>query len=291
MAGVVEQFQASSGQVPREHMGVLNRDQVVRGAVHDQRRHPKLGEPRGGVVRGDGLHLGHDHRPGDRPSARASDVGVVEGGVVAKAGGDADLPAGAQRERAVPGAQRLDQPQGDGRRGERGTRPATVGAAKRKRTNAIRARPPRERELLGDHAAHRDAEHVHGVELERVEQPRGVPGEVGNREGLLHATAVTDAAVVVGDHLEVLAQRAQEGLTPAELRAAHADDRQQRRPGAGALVGKIDIADSCERHLRMVPIGWVFRDRPRVAAHHHGGHARCLRAPLSCVLWSIRGPP
>ena len=38
-----------------------------------------------------------------------------------------------------------------------------------------------QRELLGDHAAHRDAEHVGRLQLERLEQPSGVLRELGDR--------------------------------------------------------------------------------------------------------------
>jgi hypothetical protein len=104
-----------------------------------------------------------------------------------------------------------------------------------------------ERELLGDHAAHRDAHDVGALPAERVEQRGGVLGEVGDRERIVHARAAPDAAVVVADDVEAL-QGLQERVAPREVRPAHALDEQQRLPGAAPLVEELEPVDREVRH-------------------------------------------
>ena len=100
-----------------------------------------------------------------------------------------------------------------------------------------------QRQLLGDHAAHRDAQHVRGLPPERVEQAGGVVGELDDGERVGLRRRIADAAVVVGDDVEVVAQAAEERLAPREVRPAHPLDEQQRLAGAAALVEQRDPVD------------------------------------------------
>ena len=61
-------------------------------------------------------------------------------------------------------------------------------------------------ELLGDHAAERDAVHVSGFDLRRIEHGRGVVGHGLGRVGVGGRLRATDAAVVEGDHPEAARQ-------------------------------------------------------------------------------------
>ena len=72
--------------------------------------------------------------------------------------------------------------------------------------------------------------------------------------GPVEPAAGADAAVVIGDHFEVLSQRAQEQLAPVQRCAAHAHDRQQRRAGAGALVVELDLARAGQSHARILTL-------------------------------------
>src|ERR1039458_10325082 len=73
------------------------------------------------------------------------------------------------------------------RRSHRAALAAAVRAAEGERADALWMR---ERELLGDHPAHRDAENVCRIDFEGIEQPQGVRGELDDREWLLHPAAL-----------------------------------------------------------------------------------------------------
>ena len=107
-----------------------------------------------------------------------------------------------------------------------------------------------QRELLGDHAAHREAEHVRALDLERVEQRDRVGGEIGGRDTAVAGAALADAAVVVGDDLEVALELAQERLAPVRAVAAHPLDQQQRLAVAAALDMQLASGDGHSRHRR-----------------------------------------
>ena len=120
-----------------------------------------------------------------------------------------------------------------------------------------------ERQLLGDHAPHRDPEHVCRVDLERRQKPRGVLRELGDRERAAERGAGADAAVVVGDHVEVALQPPEERLAPVQRRAAHAHDQEQRRARAAALAVEHDLTHADRGH------------EPIVAAPRYTGSPSC----------------
>jgi hypothetical protein len=106
-----------------------------------------------------------------------------------------------------------------------------------------------QRELLGDHPAHRDAQHVSALELQRVEQPGGVVGELDDAEALVDTRRVPHAAMVVGDQCEPrIRERGLEGLAPGEVRPAHPLDEQQRLALAAAEVVQALSGDVGVRH-------------------------------------------
>ena len=100
-----------------------------------------------------------------------------------------------------------------------------------------------QRELLGHHAAHRDPHDVRGVPAEVVEQPRGVVGELGDGERVGLRRGVPDPAMVVGHHVEVVAEAGEERVAPGQVRPAHPLDEEHRLAGAAALVVQRDLVD------------------------------------------------
>ena len=121
----------------------------------------------------------------------------VEARVVrAEAGGEVDLPHRAEDllglARRVGGAEHL-QVLG---RHQRALRAAAVGGAEGQGADPLRVG---ERQLLGDHPAHRDADDVGALDLERVEQRQRVAGHVGDRERQLGPAREPHAAVVEDD--------------------------------------------------------------------------------------------
>src|SRR5215218_9674804 len=105
-----------------------------------------------------------------------------------------------------------------------------------------------QRKLLGDHPAHRDPEHVRALPSELVEQSCGVLSELSDRERLVDAVAAANAAVVVGDGLEVARELGAKRLAPGQMRPAHALDQQQRLARTAAVVKEAAAADSEMRH-------------------------------------------
>jgi hypothetical protein len=61
----------------------------------------------------------------------------------------------------------------------------------------------RGRELLRNHSAHRDAEDVRRRPVKKVQHRRCVRGQVGDRERAFDIGALADAAMVVGNDVEV----------------------------------------------------------------------------------------
>ena len=116
---------------------------------------------------------------------------------------------------------------------------------------------------LGDHAAHRGADHVGAVEAEGVEQARGVVGHVvqgvgraadpaaqelggARRRHVLEVRRAPDVAVVEADDEEAATgQLGTEVLVPGEHLRAQPHDQEQRRVAAVAegVVAEADVAD------------------------------------------------
>ena len=129
-----------------------------------------------------------------------------------------------------------------------------------------------ERQALRDHPAERCADHVGAVELEMIEQRRGVVGHVGEavrdlqrlpggaardelgqrRHGhAVEACGQADVAVVVADHEVPAAREAEHELVvPGQELAAQAHDQQDGRIGGVArdLILDLDAVAACTRH-------------------------------------------
>ncbi len=111
-----------------------------------------------------------------------------------------------------------------------------------------------QREFLGDHAAHERAEHVGAFDADVVEQPRGVVGEVGDREGAAGILARADTAVVIGDGAVSGRELRHLQRMPAARRTAESDDQQQRRTRRVAENLVVDLvgADARKGHARIL---------------------------------------
>ena len=177
-----------------------DREQLIGGAVDHERRQSQLLPAARWCRARQCLHLRHDHRHGDRtPRGDREEARVcVASAAIA---GETLISQAARSARSrspdiIAAASRCSTV---GRR-QRAARAAAVGAAERQRANPLGMG---ERELLGDHAAHRDAEHVRGVELERASSPAASSAIWAIVIGPSRRRARADAAVVVDDHLEV----------------------------------------------------------------------------------------
>ena len=109
------------------------------------------------------------------------------------------------------------------------------------------------RELLRDHPAHGDAQHVcAAVQLERIQQAGRVLGQLRDRQRALEPAAGAHAAMVIRDHLEIAPQWPEEALVPVQGRTAHAHDQEQRRARAAALAVEHDLTHADRGHERIV---------------------------------------
>ena len=97
---------------------------------------------------------------------------------------------------------------------------------------------------------------------ERIEQPDGVLGHLDDRRLPLQRAAGTDAAMVVGDHLEVALQLLEEGLAPVQVVPLIPMISSSGGPDAAAFAVELDLADGHNRH------------RPILSARDHRGRAR-----------------
>jgi hypothetical protein len=104
-----------------------------------------------------------------------------------------------------------------------------------------------ERELLGDHAAHRYAEHVGGHRPEGVQQRSGVFGELGGRVWPDRRVRLAAPTVVVGDD----SARGSQGVgdrQPVGDDGRNAGDQQQRATLAAVLVVQANTTCGGEGH-------------------------------------------
>ncbi len=100
-----------------------------------------------------------------------------------------------------------------------------------------------QRDLLGDHAAHRDAAHVRTGDAEHVHEPHGVVGHHRRGVGSVGRVRLADAAIVEGDHA-VLRGEGGDLQAPREVIAAEAHDEHERVAGARLDVKHLDVADA-----------------------------------------------
>ena len=162
-----QQLELRSRDQTRDQLAVGGLHEPVFGAVDDERRHPHLAETRARVMAHDRRELGHEDR--DRGGVLRGDLGVELVGALGGAvlGGDHHRVAGLHRLLVVAGQDRLGEQPDDAHVGHLRLGPAGERAAERQRAHALGRG---EDELLGDHPAHRDADDVRGLDLERVEQ-------------------------------------------------------------------------------------------------------------------------
>jgi hypothetical protein len=152
-----QELEPGPGHGGRQQLRVGGGQQLVAGAVHDERRRRELPEAAGGVVAAGGgeLVLERPHRHGMRGGGLgpAPEGGLVRGEVR----GHVRRPGGAQRALEVVLGHGLAH-RGEALLGER----RRAGAAGRRpgQDEAVDRLGMGERELLGDHAAEREPEHV-----------------------------------------------------------------------------------------------------------------------------------
>lgn len=103
---------------------------------------------------------------------------------------------------------------------------------------------------------------MNGIQLQGVEEPDGVIGQVDGAEALAREGRVAGAAMVIGDGLEVIVELGQEGLAPVEVGPAQALDEQQRLPTPAAYVvelvaGDLDVGHAGTRYKGSTSWGGV----------------------------------
>lgn len=99
-------------------------------------------------------------------------------------------------------------------------------------------------DLLGDHAAHGNAENVGAGNVQGVQEPHGVGGHQGNRETTPSRVGSTGPAIVNEDHLVAGRQRIhQPGRPPVAVRGI-SDDHHQGLAGSLDPVVHVDITDA-----------------------------------------------
>ncbi len=195
-----------------------DRQQLVLGAVdHERRQLGELGQALVGVVRGAGLQLRHDH---DRTATAAAVADLAERRVGRLVGGhrrrDVDLPAGAERALAIARGHRRAELGHHGFRGERAAGAAAVGAAERQRADRARRwfsasswaiMPPIEMPITC-------ADSIPSASS----SPAASSAISADRDRPVQRRARADAAVVVGDHVEVARAAAPGTARPSAAR-------------------------------------------------------------------------
>jgi len=99
-----------------------------------------------------------------------------------------------------------------------------------------------EHQLLGYHSAHRYAEDVRTVDVDRFEKRRCVVSQRLHRERLVGQLAQADAAVVHADDSEAVAKTGQKRLSPRRCLAAETPKHQKRWSIAFHVIFDLDLA-------------------------------------------------
>ena len=168
-----------------------------------------------------------------------------------RVGGD---PFGREQERQLavdPGcgvavahaAHDLDERLDDLRVGHRRVLAAAEGAAEDEGTNPGRVT---QRQLLRDHAAHRDAVHVGAGDAEMIEEAGGVVGHLNDGVGAGRLVAQPGAAIVVVDGAEAVQKG--DGAEPGVAGHSVAHDEEQRLTLARFIVMDLHPVDRRVRH-------------------------------------------
>ena len=107
-----------------------------------------------------------------------------------------------------------------------------------------------ERQLLGDHAAHRDADHVGGLDLQRVEQAAASPAMSAIVKGSSAWPESPMPRLSKTMQSKLLLELGEEGPAPGQVGGAHPLDQQHRLALAGALVVQLRPRCIDARHRR-----------------------------------------
>ncbi len=134
----------------------------------------------------------------------------------------------------------------------RGMRHAGRGASEHQ---AAHARRVPERELLRNHAAHRDAVDVRAVDLRMIEDRRDVIRHIGHGPRCIGLVALAGAAIVDEDSFEAPLDEVEKRITPSAAGAAEAHDEGERIAAAADFVPKFEsvfglrkISGGCHEH-------------------------------------------
>jgi len=117
-----------------------------------------------------------------------------------------------------------------------------------------------QRQFLGDHSAHRDADDVRGRKAQMIDQRGGVVRQ--HRDAVVHIRlfAQARAALIEGQHAKARgAGRRETG--EHRLVALRAMNHDQRRAASAQLVGEFDSVDACPFHTlaQLLPSGSRFK--------------------------------
>jgi hypothetical protein len=126
---------------------------------------------------------------------------------------------------------------------------------------------------LGDHPAHRHAEHVGPVDAEGVEHGDGVGGHVGQQVGHRRRLA-RGQRLPHGPHVDRLAHvRRQPGVAVVEAHDVHAPvDERGAEVGAPADHLAAEPVDQQQRRVGRIPERLVVDLDPGARGNRHGGH-------------------
>ena len=190
-------------------------------AVDDQHRQPvELGQPGAGVVKRDRAQLRVERERRGRVGHPAIEV---LGHAIGPVGERRGCVQGRRHEReAAPRAeQRAHRRGGQQPPGRRTAAPAGRGAGQDQGAHALAVV---ERQVLGDHAAHRCADDVCALDAGGVEHRHGVVGQAAHREPSPHRRGASRTAVVEQDH-PVLAGQPRQQPVPKARAGAEAHDQ------------------------------------------------------------------
>ena len=105
-----------------------------------------------------------------------------------------------------------------------------------------------ERQLLGDHPAHRYAEHVGAVDAERIHEAERVARHHPRRVRVIGSVGLADTAVVERDH-PMPHRKVGHLKRPGHVIAAEPHDQHQRIAAADVLVIHLDVPNPHPWHV------------------------------------------
>ena len=219
---------AGAGDELGDAHAVADRDQRVLGAVDDGRRHGQPAQAVGAGPRGDGPGL-VEHGEARRRAAGDGRRHLVD--QLRVGGGEAGR---GDRGPAVAQERRSGTPGGGVASSEAVTAAGGGDVLRARRAGAEQHQPPdavgpAQRQLLGDHPAHRQPDDRRRAEAEVVDDAAGVAGQVADRVRPRRVARPAAAAVVDADHPVVALERADQVARPDEARRRPAVEEHDRR--------------------------------------------------------------